>query len=53
MNVGDRVRTECGQGTVTQSSRRRVVIELDAGDVLNIVVGTPGYDRLVNLSDRA
>jgi uncharacterized cupin superfamily protein len=41
-----RVRNEWGAGIVTAWSPRRVVIELDAGDILNIVVGTPGYWRI-------
>lgn len=47
LQTGERVVTEFGAGVVTDSSARRVVIRLDAGDVLNVVTGTPGYGRIV------
>ncbi|HMM95387.1 hypothetical protein [Phycicoccus sp.] len=44
--VGERVSTEFGPGEVTDSSDRRVAIKLDNGDTINVVTGTPGYDRI-------
>lgn len=43
---GDRVSTEWGMGRVVESSHRRVFIQLDSGDTLNIATGTPGYNRI-------
>jgi len=46
MSAGDRVLTEWGGGVVTDATPRRVVIDLDSGDTLNVVTGTPGYERI-------
>jgi len=47
LNVGDRVKTEWGPGKVTEHTGRSVTIKLDSGEgPLNIVTGTPGYDRI-------
>lgn len=44
---GDRVETEWGGGTVTESTDRSVVIENDAsGQTMRIQRGTPGFDRI-------
>jgi hypothetical protein len=42
-----RVSTEYGQGVVTHSSGRRVVVALDSGEAINVAVGTFGYARIV------
>lgn len=44
--VDQHVMTDWGYGIVTESSARRVVIALEGGQYLNIVTGTPGYDRI-------
>lgn len=47
LTVGTRVTTEYGPGKVSESSARRVFIELDDGQCLNVATGTPGYGRIV------
>lgn len=44
--TGQKVSTEWGNGVVRESSHRRVYIELDNGEAINIVTGTPGYRRI-------
>lgn len=44
--VDQNVTTEWGPGRISAVSARRIVITLDTGDVVNIVTGTPGYDRV-------
>ena len=48
-----RVATEYGHGRVTHSSSRRIVVALDDGQTINVVTGTPGYDRIVALTELA
>jgi hypothetical protein len=48
--VGTRVDSDYGVGTVKESSLRRLYIVLDNYQgAINVVVGTPGFDRLVKL----
>ena len=47
LTTGQRVTTEWGPGTVTDSSARRVVVQLDDGGSINVQTGTPGYGRIV------
>jgi hypothetical protein len=44
--INQRVSTEFGAGVVSESSTRRVVIDLDSGDRINVATGTPGYGRI-------
>lgn len=46
LNVGDRVESEFGTGVVTEHTNRSVSYRLDSGETLNVVIGTPGYDRI-------
>lgn len=46
LTVGDRVETEYGTGVVAESSPRRVFIQLDDGQTLNVATGTYGYERI-------
>lgn len=47
MEVGMRVATEYGKGTVALVTRRSVTLQMDEiGVTLNIVVGSHGYDRI-------
>lgn len=41
------VDTEFGHGTVAYLSQRSIGVVLDNGDRLSVLVGTPGWDRLV------
>jgi hypothetical protein len=43
---GDRVQSEYGRGTVVEQTDRSLRYRLDSGEELNVVVGTPGYDRV-------
>ena len=46
--VDQPVTTEWGPGKVEDISARRIVIALDVtGERINIVSGTPGYDRIL------
>lgn len=47
LQVGDSVNTEWGHGKVTEHSDRSVTVTLDDGGKINVVTGTPGYDRIV------
>lgn len=48
--VGARVNSDYGPGTVQLSSARRLYIVLDNYQgAINVVVGTPGFDRLEKL----
>jgi hypothetical protein len=44
--VGDRVTSEYGAGTVEKFTSRVLVYRLDSGELINVVVGTPGYHRV-------
>lgn len=48
--IGQQVTTEFGAGVVRESSPRRVFVELDNGESINVVTGTPGYDRIKAVS---
>lgn len=46
LSPGDRVQSEYGTGTVTAHTRRSLTYQLDTGELLNMVTGTPGYYRV-------
>ena len=49
-DVGDEVSTEYGKGKVEAMTDRSVTVLLHSGDKLNIQRGTPGYDRIRNVT---
>lgn len=51
--AGDRVESEFGRGTVVDRTRRSLTYQLDSGEVLNVVVGTPGYYRVHKITEES
>jgi hypothetical protein len=49
--AGDRVESEYGQGTVIAYSSRRLAYQLDSGETINVVTGTPGFYRVTRVEN--
>jgi hypothetical protein len=50
-HIGQRVETEYGAGVVAELSARRVFVQLDDGQSLNVATGTFGYERIHALAE--
>lgn len=49
-SLGDRVKTEFGEGSIAESTGRSILVTLDSGEQIRVQRGTPGFDRVQRLS---